>query len=162
LEEQKRYLIQKPCIHLDANGKCTMENCKYDHSLPRKVLAPSERVQKLCNFVQPDGTCKFGPSCKFLHEITQTNQMIIELSDAEDDEDDDEPALLVEQDVQDAVSRCLQEYNVKPVKRKRVLTVMITVDEEHETAKVMTNIHQVVTANHDGFVRVLRDCLVPC
>lgn len=138
-----------------------MPNCKFDHSIPKAPVSQAERVFKMCHFVQPDGTCKFGVTCKFLHKLPeQPAPMIVELSEGEEDDDEEEPeeGQFVDQDVQSAVQRCLAEYNLPQVKRKRVLTLSLSMDESVTTSDVLNTIHSALSATVQ--VSLLHDALV--
>jgi hypothetical protein len=163
-EEQKKYLIPKPCIYVDANGRCCYPNCRFDHSLS-KPTQPVQRENKLCRFVQPDGKCKYGETCKFLHTLPQTQQqstLIVDLSDAEDDEDDPSSVAEVDPELEEmrqTVQRCVETLQVKPVKRRRVLTLSVNLPEDADTKQLLVKLKDLLDSN-EGHLNLLHDTLV--
>ena len=162
-EEQKKYLIPKPCIYVDENGRCCYPNCRFDHSLS-KPAQPVQRESKLCRFVQPDGKCKYGDTCKFLHVLPQSpkTSLIVDLSDAEDDDDDapdnqeDNPEL---EEMRQTVQKCVDELHVKPVKRRRILTVSLNLPEDADVKLLLVKLKDVLDSQ-EGHLNLLHDTLV--
>ena len=80
-EEQKKYLIQKPCLYLQ-RGKCSFENCRYDHDVKPTPVDESSKIDKLCDFLKEDGSCKFGARCKYSHDVEKFKKKAAALAKA--------------------------------------------------------------------------------
>ena len=86
-EERSKNLIKQVCRYLREDGTCSKPNCRYDHSIKPKPAAVIDEYTglKMCRFVQADGTCKYGPTCKYLHSIPERveEDFTIDFSDSE-------------------------------------------------------------------------------
>jgi hypothetical protein len=108
-EEQKAALDPRPCLEFLNTGQCSYEHCKFTHVESVDELSEdvknfaNNKVAQLCRYVQPDGSCKFGNTCKFVHDYNalfqySSNMMskvdpfyeefIINIDDDDDYEDD--------------------------------------------------------------------------
>lgn len=110
----------------------------------------------MCRFVQPDGSCKYGPSCKYLHPSPSLKPFVVDLSDDEDDNDEEEAAI-IDEDVQQTVQQCVQELQMPAVPRKRIVVISVEVPEAVDLKTVVSKIHESIP---EGKVNVIRDSLV--
>jgi hypothetical protein len=111
-EEQKQNLIKKPCRFLKEDGTCSKPNCKFDHSIkPERFAAKSD---KKCKFFDPaTGTCRFGDTCMFSHDMSEpkiTEEFIIDLSDEDDEEVEQtpEPTFVLDENLLDMKNKLIQ------------------------------------------------------
>ena len=64
----------QPCRQFASTGTCSYQNCKFSHegpsNAPTSSFTPTAGGPKpACTFFQRHGTCRFGPSCKFSHDV---------------------------------------------------------------------------------------------